>query len=291
MGSSIKDIATTAGTGGLNKVGGALGISSGDTQGAFYTPQQQASNNYMGFANNYDDQMRDIESGVQGGALTSGVYGTGGLQSQLGTEGQQLANQGFNLTQGDQQAYGQASGDISRLFGQQDQAASQALQRRGLGSASSGAAGATFSGLAGNKNEMLAKAQTDIAQKRMQDTQNRLMQNRQLQAQLASQGGALADARLGQKGQNLFNAANLQNQDNAQSRQSLQDQQANVHPGLFSTIGQGLQSGIGQVATAAPGAAFGAATGSPAGLGGGSALGGKQNTMGGQNSQSYGNYA
>lgn len=287
MGDAIKTVAT----GGLNKVGGALGLSTGDSQGAYYTPQQQATNNYSTFASDYDDQMRDIEGGIQNGALTSGVYGAGGLQSQLGTEGQQLANQGFNLTQGDQQAYGQASGDISRLFGQQDQAAAQSLSRRGLGSAASGASGAAYSGLAGNKNEMLAKAQTDIAQKRMQDTQSRLMQNRQLQSQLAAQGGALSGARLGQKGENLYNAATLQNQANQQSRQSMEDQKANVHPGLFSTIGQGLQSGIGQVASAAPGAAFGAATGSPAGLGGGPALGGKQNTMSGMGSKSYGNYA
>lgn len=89
---------------------------------------------------------------------------------------QDLQNQGFKLQPQDIEAYGQASGDISRMFGAQGNQAANDLAMRGLSSAPSGAAGATFSGLAGNQNEMLAKAQMDIANQRMQNTMQRIGQ-------------------------------------------------------------------------------------------------------------------
>jgi hypothetical protein len=251
------------------KAAGALGLSLEDEQGAYVSPEQVQQGLYRSFANDYDNQMKLADKGVMESELTRGVYGSGGLQSQLGDEGRKLADSGFQLTQGDREAYGQTSGDISRLFGQQEQAASQSLARRGLASASSGAAGATFSGLAGNKNEMLAKAQTDIAQKRMVDTQNRLMQNRQLQNSLATQGAALAQNRYDTKGQSLLNSVNVEKIGTDQKRQALADQEAAVRPGLFSTIGQGLQAGVGTLATQAPGML--ATGGMPTGMFGGGA--------------------
>jgi len=265
MGKKLGKVGLAAATGGMSLAVPAaakkLGIGLEDEQGAYVTPEAQQAALYRGFANDYDNQMKLADKGVQESALTKGVYGEGGLQSQLGTEGKDLASRGFQLTQDDREAYGQASGDVARLFGQQEQDTAQSLARRGLGSASSGAAGAAFSGLAGNKNEMLAKAQTNIAQKRMENTQNRLIQNRQLQGQLAQQGADMSRGRYEDKGSSLFKAMTAEDRQNQAKEQALANQQAAVKPGLFSTIGQGLQRGIGQMAQAAPGMAVGGATG------------------------------
>jgi hypothetical protein len=131
---------------------------------------------------------------VQNNPLLKSLFGEGGLQTRLDSEEQKLAGQGYQLTPEDHTAYGQASGDIARLFGQQEQDLSKSLARRGLASAGSGAAGAGFSGLAGNKNEMLAKAQTEIADRRMQNTMQRLQQTRQLMSSLGTQAGSQIEA-------------------------------------------------------------------------------------------------
>jgi len=120
-------------------------------------------------------------------SLTSGIFGEGGFQDRLqesekeltgitrGNEKsyQDLLNQiqdqnNYKLTNEDQTAYGQASGDIARLAGQQDNEAMANLAARGLASGTSGAAGAMFSGIQGNKFEQLAKAQTTLADNRYQ---------------------------------------------------------------------------------------------------------------------------
>lgn len=238
---------------GGSKAAGALGLNLDDEQGAYATPEQKAAQAYRDFTANYGGEMRDAEKGVQEGAFTKGLFGEGGLQTQLGAEGKDLASRGFQLTQGDREAYGQTAGDVSRMFGQQEQATTQNLARRGLASGASGAAGAAFSGIQGNKNEMLAQAQTQIAQKRMADTQQRLQQNRQMQSQLANQGVGMQRDRYADRERNVKGAVGLERDLNQENRQTLADQEAAVKPGLFSTIGQGLQRGIGQMAQAAPG--------------------------------------
>lgn len=239
----------------------AVGINLDGEEGQAYNPNLSQSETYNQFANAYGSEMDRATKGVQDSAFTKDLFGAGGLQSQLAKEQADLSARGFSLQPQDYEAYGQASGDISRLFGQQEQQASQSLARRGLMSAGSGAAGATFSGLAGNKNEMLAKAQTDIAQKRMADTQNRLFQTRQMMSSLGNQGSALAQSRYQDKGSALANAAGIQNTGNMLQRQAYQDKEANYKPGLMETIGTGLQAGIGQLATKAPSIGLGAATG------------------------------
>ncbi len=200
---------------------------------------------------------------IQNGALTKGLFGEGGLQDRLGAEEQDLASRGYQLKPEDREAYGQAAGDISRQFGQQEQDAAKALARRGLGGGSSGAAGATFSGLAGNKNEMLAKAQTDIAQKRMADTTQRLQQTRNLMGSLGTQGAALQDAQFqrqltGVKNnqQNLTNAAQLNTAANTANNNanlaSMEDKRGAKGKTLLEGFGQGLFSSSQQVG-AAPG--------------------------------------
>ena len=295
MGKKIGRAALAVGTMGGSEVvraaGKKLGIGLEDEQGAYVTPEAQQAALYRAFANDYDNQMKLADKGVQESDLTKGLFGQGGLQSQLSNESRDLASRGFQLQQEDREAYGQVSGDVTRMFGQQEQAATQALARRGLASASSGAAGATFSGLQGNKNEMVAKAQMQIAQNRMQDTQKRLMENRRMQGALGEMGAGLAQQRYDTKGRSLMNAMDAEGQQNAAKQQALANQQAAVKPGLFSTIGQGLQAGIGNLATQAPGMLV--TGGIPMGGGGGgmtpgaqqprwdtagSALGTKQNT-------------
>ncbi len=124
---------------------------------------------------------------VQNSPLFGQLFGQGGaLSSALGKE-QELQNQGFKLQPQDIEAYGQASGDIARMFGQSENNMAQSLASRGLAASPSGAAGAMFSGLQGNKNEQLAQAQTDIANKRMQNTMQRIGQQQQFAAQLGGQ--------------------------------------------------------------------------------------------------------
>lgn len=259
-----------------------LGINPDDEQGAYMTPEQKAQKEAQAYYSDYDKNMGAATKGVQEGALTKDLFGQGGLQSQLAKEQSDLSSQGFNLTQDDREAYGQTSGDISRLFGQQEQQATQNLARRGLASSDSGAAGATFSGIQGNKNEMLAQAQTSIAQKRMASTQSRLADIRSQMQSLSQQGVGAANQQWGQKGSSLSQAAGGEMAINDQKRQTLADQQAAIKPGLFSTIGQGLQRGIGQMAQAAPGMALGAATG-----GGSMAASGASGAMSQQNQPAF----
>jgi hypothetical protein len=236
-----------------------MGLSLGSQDGQSAPVADQATNRLINLS----------EGGLLGGAQDTfrnmanqkDVYGEGGLQSRLAGEEKDLAGQGFKLNSDDMTSYGQTAGDISRLFGQQEQSAAQSLARRGLGSAASGAAGATFSGLAGNKNEMLAKAQTDIAQRRYQDTMNRLQQTRNMMTNLSGNAlngiRGLASDRLDE----MKTAYNAESGHNDQIRQAAADAAANRKPGLFETVGNGLQAGIGNLATQAPGMALGGATG------------------------------
>lgn len=233
----------------LKPVGSMFGI--GQKDDPTYNPATAQSGAYNAFANDaanqyqtaYDDSTKD----VQNNALTKGLYGDGGLQSQLQTEGTDLAGRGYSLQQPDYEAYGQASGDISRQFGQQEQDTSKMLQRRGLGGASSGAAGAAFSGLAGNKNEMLAKAQTDIAQKRMADTTQRLQANRALQSQLGVQGNQMASsgaqARFGAKADTLGKAAGIESGVNDAGRQANEDAIGHKSKNIGDAWSEGKYSG------------------------------------------------
>lgn len=245
----------------LDPIANKLGLSLNGEDGEYITPEQQQQALYRAFANDYDNQMKLADKGVQESAMTKGLYGAGGLNERLNSEEQRLASQGFQLTQDDREAYGQTAGDVSRLFGQQEQAATQNLARRGLASASSGASGAMFSGLAGNKNEMLAKAQTDIANKRMANTFQRLQQTRNQMQSLGVQGADLARTRHQDKGRGLLSSVDVENMGYEQNRQALQDRNDAYKPGLMETIGTGLQAGVGKLATEAPGMGLGAATG------------------------------
>lgn len=267
MGKKLGGLKPAILTGGLSIPMKKLGLSLEDEQGEYATPEEAYKRALQRESADYAKGMAEAEKGVQESAFTKGIFGQGGMQERIGKEELDLANRGFQLSQEDREAYGQASGDISRLFGQQEQQATQNLARRGLASAGSGAAGAVFSGLAGNKNEQLGKMQMQIANQRMENTRQRLFQNRQMQQDLANQGANMAAARRQDKLAGLAGAAGVESQIYNEKRNMLADKEAAVRPGLFSTIGQGLQAGIGNLATQAPGML--ATGGVPIGGGGG----------------------
>lgn len=226
-----------------------------EKQGEFN--DQQDLQSYLRTADPNVDPITGMDRATkytQENALTKGVFGQGGVQSQLESEGKDLASRGFSLQKDDREAYGQTAGDISRLFGQQENQAAQSLARRGLGAGSSGAAGAMYSGLAGNKNEMLAKAQLNIAQKRMADTQQRLLQNRALQSQLAGQGSDLSNRQYQNQVEGRQRRIGELSALEASKSQVMGDKQAAFKEGgLLKGFGRGLQAGTSQLGAQLPG--------------------------------------
>lgn len=216
-----------------------------------YNPQVNQANAYNNFANNsdqeYNSEYTNAESALMNRPTTQGLFGAGGLNDRLGTEEKDLASTGYGLQGADREAYGQAAGDISRQFGQQEQDASKALARRGLGGGASGAAGATFSGLAGNKNEMLAKAQTDIAQKRMADTTQRLQATRNQMQSLGMAGNQAiqsgANDRYNAKSASLGKAAGIESGVNDQGRQANEDAIGHKSKNIGDAWAEGKYSG------------------------------------------------
>lgn len=197
---------------------------------------------------------------VQNNPILGQLFGNGGeLTKSIGKE-QELQNQGFKIQPQDVEAYGQASGDIARMFGQSENSLANSLANRGLASAPSGSAGAQFSGLQGNKNEQLAKAQMDIANQRMQNTMQRIGQQQQFIGQLGSQGANAINQQYGrqleganyQKG-GLNAAAGLntsQNQTaNAANLGAANFEQENKPANLFDMAQGALGSAAGSAGT------------------------------------------
>jgi hypothetical protein len=206
---------------------------------------------------------------VQNSPLFGQLLGKGGALERANSEEQDLASRGYQLQPEDHEAYGQASGDIARLFGQQEQGAAQSLADRGLAAGPSGAAGVAFSGLQGNKNEMLAKAQTDIADRRMQNNMQRLNSTRQFMGQMGTLG---EQAVQGQFGRNMAGIQNNYNQKagtaqmemgqqgqmQGQLNQGFEQEQATKGPGIGDYLGMAAGAGLGALTgglgTAAAGA-------------------------------------
>lgn len=231
----------------LNQINGAPGAQGLDSKSA------EADNNAL--ATGALTGSRYATEQVQNNPIEGQLFGQNGLfGKEIGKE-QDLQNQGFQLQPQDVEAYGQASGNISRLFGQQGQQASQDLASRGLAAGPSGAAGAEFSGLAGNKNEMLGQAQMQIANQRMQNTMQRIGQQQNFINSLGAQGAndiqqqygrQLAGAQNSQG--NLENAANAQNARNAGANAaglaSMEDKRNSAGKTLGGALGAGIYNGV-----------------------------------------------
>lgn len=212
---------------------------------------------------------------LQSNPILGQLFGQGGALSRANQQEQDLSSRGFSLQPEDYEAYGQGSGNIARMFGQNEQSLAQSLADRGL--STSGVAGQQFSGLLGNKQEQLAKLQMNIAQQRMQMNQQRLNDTRNFLSQMGSQAqqGINEQQQLGREkasdyNQILGNRANMANsllghyQD--QQNVGLQQQQQTAHSsGLSNLFGGAVQGGMA-------GAAMG-------GMSGGSS---KPTTMAGQ---------
>lgn len=219
---------------------------------------------------------------VQNNGILGGLFGNGGQMQQAEGKLTDLNNQGFELKPEDMTLYGQTSGNIARMFGQQGNQASQDLASRGLASAPSGAAGAMFSGLAGNQNEMLANAQQQIMQQRFQNTQNQIAQQQNFVGQLGQQGANAINQQYGRQlsgaqnqRQGIEGAAGLQQGANsAQNNYGLQKSMFDS-ANTPANIGDFASAGVGQFTQATSGGAAANnmnnayKTASPAGAGAG----------------------
>lgn len=185
------------------------------------------------------------------------LFGEGGLMSRADKEEQDLASRGYSLQPEDYEAYGQTSGNLARLFGQQEQDVAASLASRGLAAAPSGAAGVAYSGLAGNKMEQLARAQTDVAQKRMQTNMQRLQQTRSLMQGLGSDYGTQLSNQYNrnlagvQTSRGNLNAAgnqmqNQQQMQQGQANQAFEQREATRTPSLGEVMANAGTSALGQ---------------------------------------------
>ncbi len=155
----------------------------GQTNGGGYQPpayDNKSATRLGQYAENPSLQYQDT---MASNPFLAALLGQGGAYDKAGTRANDLLAQekdrsGFQLNSQDREAYGQASGDITRQFGNQENQVANSLASRGFGGGDSGLAGAAFSGLAGTKNEQLAKAQTQIADARMQFAQKSLADTR-----------------------------------------------------------------------------------------------------------------
>lgn len=120
--------------------------------------------------------------------LSAGLLGEDGSLERALSEEKELAGRGFSLQPEDYEAYGQASGNIARMFGKQEQSLAEALANRGLAAGGGGSAVKAMSGIMGNKNERLGQLQRQIADDRMEKNLQRLEQTRSFAARLGDLG-------------------------------------------------------------------------------------------------------
>lgn len=192
---------------------------------------------------------------VRSDPLTSGFFGEDGSLSRALSEEEELASRGFSLQPEDYEAYGQASGNIARMFGKQEQSLAEALASRGLAAGGSGAGVKAMSGVMGNKFEQLGQLQRQIADDRMNKNLQRLQQTR---AYLTSLGGLGQDALNSAANRNMTGANRRTNTANAlagnelgsysavqSARQAeMESKTANKELGLSDALSSGIYKGV-----------------------------------------------
>jgi hypothetical protein len=194
---------------------------------------------------------------VQSNPILAQLYGKGGQLDQATQSATDLNSRGWSLTPQDNEAYGQASDNTARLFGQQENSLAQSLASHGLATGASGAATVGYTGLAGNKNEQLASSQRQIANDRMNMNQQRLTATRNYVNQLSGGANTAIQDQYGrqlqgaqQKNNELSSGAQLNNQNNQIQQKAAEDTYESSGPTLGQALGSGLASGLS-------GAAFG----------------------------------
>jgi hypothetical protein len=187
--------------------------------------------------------------------LTSGQFGEGGSLSQALAEEKDLGSRGYSLQPEDYEAYGQASGNIARQFGQTENSLAQSLASRGLSQGNSGIAQAQFTGLQGSKNEQLGQMQRQIADDRMKSNLERLNSTRSYLTNLGSLGqqalGGIRSANMAGMDQMIGAANNLSGNERsdfstqeAVNQASMTSKLANKEKSLGDAISGGLFSGV-----------------------------------------------
>lgn len=240
-------------------LGGALGQQKegGKTSGNLFMPTTGLNGMdvhdmqyYIREAMNSDQQFgkdpNQPANQVMGNPLQSQLFGKDGTLSRTVGEEQKLANQGFQLTPEDREAYGQASGDIARQFDQSEQSLANALSSRGL--SSSGVAAKQFSGSQGNKMEQLAGMQRKIADDRMKNNMERLGQTRNFLSQMGNQSQNALDSQYNQnlQSQNVRSRGGQTAMDylkamQGQAGKNLEEEQSTQHEsGLSSAFNSAL---------------------------------------------------
>lgn len=227
---------------------------------------------------------------LQSDGVMGKYFGKGGMQDQvLGAQSGLEANldedrnalkgkdESYGLNENDLKAYGQASGNIARQFGQGEQSLSQSLASRGLAQGASGSAGAQFSGLQGNKMEQLGQLQQQISQNRINTAKglaefrsnadaDRASRNQQAALNLGSLGAnAIGNAR----NQNMGAKSEMASETNAGAQQgrALNSDQQNQENNQFAQQQATRKKSFGeQLGDSLTGAVTGAA-GSLAGQG------------------------
>ncbi len=264
---------------GSTLMGGLSGLFAGKQKGDaaqnMYTPDDPGKVGYsqdsvqsnIGKAMSNAPTYAGATQDVMNNPMLSQMFGQGGLMNQTGQQISDMykpENQG--LTAQDHTAYGQASGNIARQFGQAEHGLSNSLASRGM--SNSGAAGAAFSGIQGNKNEQLAGLQTQIADQRMKTNMQRLGQMQNFMSSLGqqaqgAQGQAFGEHLQGNQQQYDMNKGmldSMQGQANERIQQqnqgSQQSQGGNLMSGLMGGIGT-ANSLLGKGGMFASGGAFG----------------------------------
>lgn len=188
---------------------------------------------------------------VQGNPMLSGLFGKGGIMDSRIADEKDLSSRGYSLQPEDHEAFGQASNEIARQFGQEENSLAQALASRGLASGASGAAGVAYSGLHGNKLERLAASQRQIASDRMESNRKRLADVRGSVDKVGNQAaGALNDqfsrnmGAVQQHQQALKDAMEASSQEQNNINNQFGQQQATATSGLGGAIGDGIKSGV-----------------------------------------------
>lgn len=192
---------------------------------------------------------------VQNNGVLGQVFGKGGSLDQATNQVKDLSTRGYSLQPEDYEAYGQASNQIAREFGQSENSLAQSLADRGLAGGGGGVVGSDYAGLAGNKTEQLAAQQRGIAEQRMNMNLQRLTNMQQSQANLAQQGANDINQQYGRNAQTVQNrqafAQNTSNSDfsqfqglEANKQAQAKDERAAQNPGLFGAVQSGIMSGV-----------------------------------------------
>lgn len=191
--------------------------------GSYSGPGQQ-NQAYRQLALDPTSSLRFATDQIQNNPLMAQTFGKDGTLSRTTNEEKDLSQRGYSLKPEDYEAYGQASGNIARMFGGAQQGLAQSLSDRGLGT--SGIGNQAFMSNQGSQLEQLGQLQSQIAQQRMNMNMQRLGQTRQFLGQLTGQAqGAVQN----QFGRELAGVQNQQDQLNngGVARQGQMDQQAN----------------------------------------------------------------